>query len=577
MRYTVAMRNTLLWALAVGICSLVLAAVLQAPQWRHLQSPLHKGVAVSLNSDEPIYLARVQESLSGRPEQTAEAFTGHPNLQGTQFAMLERFYGTVFRFTGWRAQQVLTALDVMVPVAVFLSLLWVLVLCGFDRKTALILSLVFCGLQLYNLNRPIHMRSSFLVMLWAVGLVQAAVVRRRWLLFPAAVLLGVLVGVYVWSFMFAWAVWGVYFAWEFGEWLHKRWQDHRKTHRSKMKRWLHRAGRLLWYVRPRKPSWQAEPWHTLGLAGVVGLVVAIPFIAKYLALRLHPLYEYGEFRSGMHPGRMPESLPYSLLFAFAAASFLVALYKRYDSYRPYRFVFVLLFAACVYMNQQIFHGITFNFVSHGIFSLLLAAVAGVGLAVIHNDWWLRAGSVFLTVYLLAVGYDGRYVLNQWRVDEGSFANQHLAEALPALDALPRGRFVSDPDTLAFLAGSTHHDVVYSVYLKNVLMSHSELAMRYCLTQLPLHPTDWVIENRQHLVMPDAVSAFGQAVRRQEVAMVRAACNEAASDPALSLQTHEVSHVFWNKRNAPNWNLGRLQVGLEEVASGENWMLYRILP
>ncbi len=59
------------------------------PQLLHMNSPLYKGISVQLNSDEPIYLARVQESLSGRPELAAEAFTGHPGLLGTQVAFIE--------------------------------------------------------------------------------------------------------------------------------------------------------------------------------------------------------------------------------------------------------------------------------------------------------------------------------------------------------------------------------------------------------------------------------------------------------------------------------------------------------
>ncbi len=577
MRYTIAMRNTLLWAITVLFCALLLAITMQAPQWRHMQSPLFQGVAVHLNSDEEIYLARVQESLSGRPEQTAEAFTGHPNLQGTQFAMLERFYGTVFRFTGWRAPQVLTVLDVFVPVAVFLSLIWVLVLCGFDRKTALVLAIVFCGLQLYNLNRPIHMRSSFLVMLWTIAFLQMALVHSRGWLFAAGMVLGMLVGVYVWSFMFAWAVWGVYFMWEFFEWSYGIWCEHKKRKSSRVARFLASVQKIVWHARPRKPSWQLQAWHTLALMGIVGVLVALPFIAKYVALHAHPLYGFGEFRSGMHPGRMPESLPYSLLFGLAALCAAVALYKRYDAYRPYRLIFVLLFAACIYMNQQVVHGTVFNFVSHGIFSLLLAAITVVGLAVLQKDWWLRSSALFLAIYIAGIGHDGRYVITQWTVHTDAYEHQHLAEALPILDDLPRGRFVSDPVTMGFLSAYSHHDVVYSVYLKNVLMSHSEIAMRYCLTQIPLAPQQRTYREQRNLVMPDAVSAFKGDTRAQEIALVDAACNEADLEPALALQVHEVGYIFWNKKAQPNWNVLRYGVNLEEVASGTDWILYRIVP
>jgi hypothetical protein len=179
------------------------------------------------------------------------------------------------------------------------------------------------------------------------------------------------------------------------------------------------------------------------------------------------------------------------------------------------------------------------------------------------------------VYLAAIGYDGRFILKQWQVQEGRFANQHLAETLPILDELPRARILSDPATQAFIASNTHHDIVYSIYLKNVLMTHQEIALRFCLTQLPLRPDKRNIVDRDHLVYPDAVSAFGGDTRKQEEALVSAACRELDLDPNISIRTFEVSHILWNKRQEPDWNIGRLRMDLEEVASGETWVLYKI--
>ena len=569
------MSDVLKWRLTVAGCAFVLAVVMIMPQVLHQISPLYKGVPIGLNSDEAIYLARVQESLSGRPQLSAEAFTGHPGLVGTQDAFIEAWYGRLFQWTGWIAADVLNVMDAVVPVLIFLSIVLFFRLCRFSRKAALGGAAAFCIIELYSLNRPIHMRASFFLMLWSlIGIVYA--LRSRW--WGAVIgggLLGLLIGIYFWSFSFAWAFWGIFFAWELLEWGYGKWQEHEKIAHSKIRRALHTAWGVLWHLRPRRPTWQPQRWHILAIVGLFGLACGMPAIANLVNMTLHPLYEYGSFRSGMHPGRTPESWAYSVIFFGMVVSLFVALRENYEELRPYRSVCVLILAAFVYMNQQFVHGITFNFVSHGIFSLAISAVGMVLLYHAVRSRALAVGAVAACVYLAAIGYDGRFVMGQWQVSEGRFANQHLADALDVLDELPRSRILSDTGTQAFIAAHTRHDIVYSIYLKNVLMSHYELASRLCLTMLPLRPDKRMISERMHLVYPDAVSAFGGDTRQQEEELVFAACRELDLDPNISIRTYEVSHIFWNKREEPDWNVSRLRMDLEEVASGETWVLYKI--
>lgn len=569
------MSETFKWRLTLAGCAFILVILMVMPQFRHRSSPLYQGINIQLNSDEQVYLARVQEALSGRPELAAEAFTGHPNLVGTQVAFIESYYGRLFAWTGWKAGDVLYLMDAVVPVLIFLSLVLFFQLCGFSRYAALGGATAFCLIELYNLGRPIHMRASFFIMLWSlIGVVYA--MRGRW--WGAVIgggLLGLLIGIYVWSFTFAWAFWGIYFAWELLEWGYGKWQEHKKLAHSKVRRVLHTAWGILWHLRPRRPTWKPQRWHTLAIVGVFGIVCGLPAIAHLVNITLHPSYEYGSFRSGMHPGRAPESWIYSILFFGMIGSVLLALREDYKALRPYRAVCVLIFTAFVYMNQQAVHAITFNFVSHGIFSIAIAAVGMVLLYIAMRSKWLAIGAIAACVYLAAIGFDGRFVIGQWQVPEGRFANQHLVSALTILDELPRGRILSDPATMALIASNTHHDIVYSIYLKNVLLSHQEIALRFCLSQLPLRPDKRIIEGRGHLVYPDAISAFGGDLQQQEAAMVTAACRELDLDPNTSIRTFEISHIFWNKRQEPDWNIGRLQMDLEEIASDETWVLYKI--
>lgn len=572
--YTSPMRPWIPYTFTVLLCSLVLAVLMQGPQWLHQMHPLARGIAVSLNSDEAIYLARVQESLSGRPEQTAEAFVGDPELTGTQFAIIERFYGSLFRFTGWRAADVLTVLDAVIPVLIFLSLIVFFRVLGLPKWYALAFAAGFCLLQLYNLNRPIHMRSSFLLMLWALITMMLSL-RSKWWIPLAGGLLGLLVGVYVWSFMFAWAFWGVFFAWESAEWLYVRWKEYDRKKHSLLAKAISGTQKILSSLPFRSREFSVAHWHILLAIGAIGVIAAAPFVQKYIALQHHPLYDYGSFRSGMHKSHLPESLIYSGLFLFAVLASAVAHVRSYETLRPYRPAFALLLAACVYMNQQVVHGITFNFVSHGIFSIVLAAISVLAVTVLTRKYVLIVACIPLAVYLAAIGYDGRFVLGQWEVKDTDFESQYLVDSLPILDDLPRGRFVSDPGTLAFIAGYTHHDIVYSIYLKNVLMTHEELAKRYCLTQIPVPQEKRAIRSTMHLIMPDASSAFGERVRTQEVSIVEAACRQVDKDPLAALKEFGVTHILWNGELHPEWDMQRFQAPLKVVYATNEWVLYQL--
>jgi hypothetical protein len=129
----------------------------------------------------------------------------------------------------------------------------------------------------------------------------------------------------------------------------------------------------------------------------------------------------------------------------------------------------------------------------------------------------------------------------------------------------------------FIAGFTKHDVVYDLYLKNVLLSHQAIAERYCVTQLALPPSEWKIAERQHLIYPDANSAFKNdpSVREREVAMVQEACTRLSKDPQAALQKFGVQYVLWDKKRQPAWDLKRLKVALEEVGNEEGWLLWKI--
>jgi hypothetical protein len=187
-----------------------------------------------------------------------------------------------------------------------------------------------------------------------------------------------------------------------------------------------------------------------------------------------------------------------------------------------------------------------------------------------------AGAACASLILAAALYENRYVLKQFTVSDGRFSGQHFAGALPLLEALPASTVLSDPDTSGFLTSHTPHYVVYNAYLQASLVTHAELAERYCLASLPFpgDPQEWSaprITNYQ--VHRDPV--LREKVRTLEDGLVRDACARVAANPPLFLQRYGVRYVFWDEKRHAGWNPQRLGVPLEQIEQGEGWSLWRV--
>ncbi|MCF7845145.1 MAG: hypothetical protein K9M03_04955 [Kiritimatiellales bacterium] len=539
------MFNSWRWPIIIGISSIVIAVLMQVPQFLHQMNPQSNGFLVQLNSDESYYKARVQEALSGRGEQSAEAYVGDPEIKGTQTAFIERLYGVLFGWTELNAAQVFQIMDSVVPVLIFLVLIWVFSLCGFTRLQSFIGASLFVLIELYNLNRPINMRASFLAMILAMAFFTSGLQSKKWMGVVGGALLGLLVGIYFWNFSFAWVWFGVYLIWEFIEAFKFKKQNQ---------------------------------WKNILLFGVIGLVVALPFIWQIISVMQHPLSEYGVFRSGIHDSRTPESWGYTVAFSLMILGLGITIFKQYRFVAEYKPAAVTVFAAFIFMHQHLIHGKLLMFVSHSIFSLILAAICAVLLVWSLRSRWMVITFIGAALYLAAVGYDGRYVIGQWTVNENSFEQQNLYTLPSVLDGIERVRILSDPSSMAFVAGYSHHDVVYSIYLKNVLMTHEEIAERFCMTQIPVDFADRHLEKRIHLIWPDSNRVFADtipSIREQELILVYKACEKIDKNPAEHLKKFDVDYILWDEKRQPDWDLKRFRVPLEKVVQGEGWSLWGI--
>lgn len=524
---------------------------MQVPQWVHMANPAYQGVLTHLNSDEQLYQARVEEALTGRPEQAAEAIVGEARLHGAQPALLEEWTGRIFAFTGLRAATIFQIGDSVIPPVLFLVLWWFLRKSGFSRKEALAGAALFCLLELYNLNRPLYQRTSFLVtLLPLLGIMAGVRGRRIWGVLGGAGL-GILVGGYFWAWTFGWLWWGILLVWALIE-----------AALSDAKSRKHQRGDVTRIV----------------LFGIVGAVAALPAVHGLQRIAHDPLYADAALRSGIHLSHLPESWAYSGLFALMVIGLLVSLAQAYPVLKPYRYAVITVFAGAVALNQQLVHGHVLVFASHYLFALVLAAVMALLLAV-HLRFrpkWLGLAAIGAAVYLAAIGYDGRYVLSQFQAKPADFSEQHFATLLPVLDSLPRGRILSDPASSLFIAANTKQDVVYTVYVLNELMSHEEMARRYCTSLLPLPPEDRHLETQPQLLWPEADRATRDpALRAREVQIVTDACADIDKNPADALREFGVSYVLWDKARQPAWHLGRMGTPLTSVATGSGWELFSL--
>lgn len=537
------------WILVVSACAVLLAAVLQIPQLIHVLQPEWKGVLVQLNSDEYQYLARLEEALTGRPEQAAQPYLGDPYASGMHFALIEQAEGFLFGWTGWRAATVFQVLDSVIPVLLFLVLTAFLRLAGFSRRRALLGALLFVLPLLYSLNRPIHQRESFLLVLTTILLLQYGVERRsRIALASGGVLLGVLFGVYLWAWMFAWTFAGLLFLWESGVWWQRRGMRFRQS----------RAGRLL-------------------LALIIGFIVALPFLLAILRSMGSPLYAEMSFRQGLFHSRLPESWIYSALFLLMSGVLLLGRRTMPELQGTKQYVLLFPLAVFVVINQQVVHGQVLAFTSHFTFAIALASV-GVFLLTTQKFRPLLLPAVAASALMIAaITWDNRPVLRQFSPRPGRFAEQHFSTLLPVLDHLPRTRILSDATASAFIGAATQHDIVYSIYLESSFLTSEEIAERWCVTELPVAPAERHISDQSQIVWPDGNAANrGTDAREREIRLVEEACRTVDADPRGALRRFGVAYVLWDVPRNPQWDLQRLTVPLTKVDEDPGqWVLYRI--
>lgn len=523
-------RYALLLALCVGI-------LVATPQVLRTMDSRYQGVPISVSPDEGTYQTHLQEALLGRMGQAGKGITAR-SVDEPHFhlSLIEEAEGLLFGWTGLRATQVFQILDFIIPALLALALYFLFLAYGFSKKQALIGSALFCALQLANLNRPVHQRENFLLVTLALLLLQKRNVF-------GGVLMGLLVGMYPWGWMAVWCTWGVTLLLTL---ISKHWKSVR----------------------------------TLSVTGIIGVVVALPFLRHRFSLQSHPAYEDTVVRAGLIHWRAPESLPWSLLFLIIAATAFLYWLRSGRQQKDIPIV-ALALAACITLNQQFVHGYLLMFRSHLLFFLTLSVVTILLTAI--NRWkqsvlLLVAGGASLIV-CSALLYENKNVFGQWTIKDDQFAHQHLGSLYELLDALPRSVILSDPNTSLFLAGNTKHDVLYTIYLQHTLLTHEEVAKAFCMTQLPIPPEKRTWEQQNILAIGNGIWSQldlkkREELRTEDIRLVTEACRELDRDPNAALEREEVQFILWNEREEHHWTLDRLNVSIRKIAEGDGWSLWK---
>jgi len=285
-------------------------------------------------------------------------------------------------------------------------------------------------------------------------------------------------------------------------------------------------------------------------------------------LTQHPFYEEAQYRSGILYSREPQSWIRSLLFLGMSGGLILGLSRA--KFARYRYAVITVLVALIVLNQQVIHGVILFFSSHYLSSMILAGVTCLLLGL-----WVRSRPALISsfcalVFLTGIAYDGRYVLKQFRIRDHRFGEQHLSTLLSVLDELPRSRILSDRGTSLFIASHTYHDVLYSIYLKNVLMSDKEFAERYCLVTLPLKERG--IEDEYFLLYFEHRGRSDE-IRQRELKMVWDACARVDANPQKYLQIYGVDYLLWDEKRQPKWHMSPFRPFL--VEKGEGWSLWKV--
>ncbi len=509
-----------------------------------LLSSASQGMLPYRGHDESLYLIRLQEGLLSPTADTTNGIWSAPfDTVGMQMAFMERVAGWLFGWTG------LDALWVAFIITIFAAPTAILLFAAIFRRCKLspglsILFAVLLFIDLGLLRRYFNPSWSMPIMMTAVLLLWRTWDHQR----PrdaiaAGVLLGILPGVYFWSWTYGWAVAGILGVYAIDG------------------------------VRQKDGIKRVQ---MIGLAGLVTVLTSLPFLWRIYETSHLPLFGESSLRMGMMYSREFESYPRSFLLLLVAGGTYWIFRKKEDRVHLAP-VLSMVLAAFIVMHQQFLHGRIMSFSSHYYMSVCIAAAVAIAAFIGHKRIKLASLVATFAALVLFAGawsdYRGRLtVFGMPSVRAMSF--QHLASAMKLLDDGRTDVILTDSETANIIASVTDDDVVYTNYSKILVVSTMERAQRYCLSNTlspgPIN-TGFLADYDDE----ESVAARPQAawLYDRHLEITQEACAWVREDLRRALAHFGVTKILWNERERPEWVVDPMVFTLEE--QGEGWSLWTI--
>lgn len=539
--------NILRRSLATPLFLLYLAGVLALAiqPLRTMIQPGFQGILFK-GGDESQYIMRVGQAMHHPFTDVSNAIT--TGTRGLQMTFLESSAGTLFGWTGLTAPTLTILLafliaPLLIPLFTLLALRF-----GVPPRYAMFGGVLCFVLLIGPLRRVVHQSWSLpLVVFTLLLIVDWWKNPSRFRSAVLGVVLGIMPGVYVWAWTYTWAVFGlVVLFMAIADLRHHR-----------IRSVLERLGQAL-------------------MTGIIALIVASPFLFIMWTNGQHPDAADTSMSSSLIHAREFESLPRSLVLGLFTLLAAFTIHSQPDRRRLLP-LSAMIFGLFAVLHQQFVHGLVLSFWTHYypyvcVVSPLFILVV---LASSHRTVVAALAALTASVFLFAAvkDYKGRSTIFQPLPHFEKF--QHLAPAVRAINRIPEKQIVlSDLDSSLILGTYTDHDLLYTEYIRHILMSFSERADRYCLTQFMTGKpadTDWLAYNVQEL------SAAGQKATLEKVerdkVLTKASCENVYARPKEALKRYGVTLLLWDEKNYPDWNIPEKYFTPSE--KGVGWSVWRV--
>ncbi len=505
-----------------------------------------EGLIRIISTDDGYYQAHVRAALLGRFAEVTNGMTGgNPAARGAAPAFFEMVAGTVFASTGLKAPQVMMILTIFVTPLILLLLASLLLMLFGDRRIALFGSGLYTLVFLSTLQKPVNMSLSLpFTVLCLLLLAHVWKKQQALTVVLTGVLLGILPNTYFWSWTFVWAVTG----------------------------WLI----ILTFFAPTMTDRRRRVLSLLAVLGIAFLVAA-PFLKDlFLSASGNPIFGETALRSTLVHSRSVESIPRTIILTLLVLCSLL-LVHRANWKEQALFPLAALLGIFVCMYQNLIHGVILTFSSHyypfvclaALLMLLWCLTPQAGMPALNQRKRLLHYSIIglASIFLLAGLYDYR---SAWDIIRGQYYVrdlQHLGPAVQLLDDGRRETVLTDRVSAHMVTTWTDDDVLFTAYVKHLVISNQEYAERYCLTEIfsPDGPdVRWlgseVTEDQNPVTITEWEGKFA------------AICRPVRKNPKAFLQQYHVSLLLWNEKLRPEWKID--QKLFTKLKSGEGWSVWR---